>query len=252
MVKEYDVSKKLKAILSYDEDTHLTVLSAYLIDGKSHRCIESEILGLPAPSHGGGYIVMNILHYYGVSDDEKSILQNKPLSELQDIASDKLKDALLKLTEFIELKQSVKKQILKKDFVFHDKETEISTETKRRINQNVLRKIVLDNYNNECALCEIKSKDLLVCSHIVPWGVDVKNRLNPENAICLCALHDRLFDRGYFTLDNDYSIMIADKCDSYIKFNLIRFTFKEPNVNSPHHKLLLFHKNKIFNKCHAH
>lgn len=248
MVEKYDVSKNLKNILSYNEATHLTVLKAYIIDGKSHRQIQREILGLPAPLHGGGFIAMSILHYYGVSGNEKGILKNKPLSELQDIASRKLKDALLKLDESVEYEQSVKKQIQKKDYEFHDKETEMSTETKVRINQNILRNIVLDNYKNVCALCEIKNKDLLVCSHIVPWSIDVKNRLNPKNAICLCVLHDRLFDRGYFSLDDDYGLLIADKCDSYIRTNLTKLKFKESNADSPHSKFLEFHRNEIFNK----
>ena len=248
MVEKYDVSKKLKNILSYNEETRLAVLRAYIIDGKSHRQIQSEILGLPAPLHGGGYVAMNILHYYGVSGDEKGILRNKPLSELQDISCEKLKEALLKLGEYAEYEQSVKERIRKKDFEFHDKETEISTETKVRINQNILRNIVLDNYRNVCALCEIKSKDLLVCSHIVPWGIDVKNRLNPENAICLCVLHDRLFDRGYFSLDDEYGLLIADKCDAHIRPHLTKLKFKEPIADSPHSRLLEFHRNEIFNK----
>lgn len=248
MVEKYDVSKKLKDILSYNEETRLAVLRAYIIDGKSHRQIQSEILELPAPLHGGGYVAMNILHYYGVSGDEKGILRNKTISELQDISSEELKEALLKLGEYAEYEQSVKEQIQKKDFEFHDKETEISTETKVRINQNILRNIVLDNYRNECALCEIKSKDLLVCSHIVPWRVDEKNRLNPGNAICLCVLHDRLFDRGYFSLDRENSILIADKCDLHLRSLLTKLKFKKPNADSPHSSFLEFHRNEIFDK----
>ena len=66
---------------------------------------------------------------------------------------------------------------------------------------------------------------LLVASHIVPWSKDVANRLNPRNGLCLSALHDRAFDSGLISLDNDYQIIISDKlkhkADEFTKLNLL-------------------------------
>jgi hypothetical protein len=39
------------------------------------------------------------------------------------------------------------------------------------------------------------AQPLLTASHILPWGEDKENCLNPENDLCLNAVHDRAFDR---------------------------------------------------------
>ena len=51
---------------------------------------------------------------------------------------------------------------------------------------------------------------LLVASHIVPWSLDPKNRMNPRNGLCLNALHDRAFDRGLMTVTADFKVKISD------------------------------------------
>jgi predicted restriction endonuclease len=51
---------------------------------------------------------------------------------------------------------------------------------------------------------------LLVASHIVPWSIDRKNRLNPRNGLCLNALHDRAFDRGLMTVTADFKVQMSD------------------------------------------
>ena len=60
-------------------------------------------------------------------------------------------------------------------------------EVKTRVNQNVFRQIVLANYEGKCAITGIDISDLLFASHIIPWSRNEKERLNPENGICLSA-----------------------------------------------------------------
>jgi putative restriction endonuclease len=67
---------------------------------------------------------------------------------------------------------------------------------KTRVNQSVFREMVLNNYSNRCALTDIDLPELLVASHIIPWSVNEKERLNPANGICLSALYDAAFDKG--------------------------------------------------------
>ena len=47
----------------FDIATELNVIRAYLVDGRSHRDIQKTILGIPAPSRGGGFVAMNIVDY---------------------------------------------------------------------------------------------------------------------------------------------------------------------------------------------
>ena len=56
---------------------------------------------------------------------------------------------------------------------------------KTRVNQDIFRRMILKSYKNRCALSGLNIPKLLVAGHIVPWKVNEKERLNPENGICL-------------------------------------------------------------------
>lgn len=227
----------------YTEQQILDVVKSYLVDGKSHRKIESELLNRPVQSKGGGYIVMDLLHDFDIRKDKKGILRNL------DFKKDTLtyESLVSKLKYFIENNKNLKN---KKEYtiIIKNTVTEIETKIKQRIGQDKLRKIVLNNYDNKCAICGLSHSDLLNCSHIVPWSIDELNRLNPENAICLCAMHDRLFDRGYFSLDNDYNIIFSDKADDEIKKLFHNNEFRQPKISNPNIEFLRIHYAKICNK----
>lgn len=69
-----------------------------------------------------------------------------------------------------------------------------------RVQQARFRRSVLTSYGSTCCVTGIQTESLLVASHIVPWSVDTKNRLNPRNGLCLSALHDRAYDQGLMTV----------------------------------------------------
>jgi putative restriction endonuclease len=232
-------------INDFDEDVILKVIMSYLYEGKSHRQIQREILGLPAPERGGGFIAMDILHYFGIHGDKKGLLQKRDIFEVLNNSSGTLHEALRKIIEYKQTEEHIRDNIKKNNFSVNSKNTEISAKTKIRINQSVLREFVLALYNNECALCEINKPDLLVCSHIIPWKVDRENRLNPSNAICFCILHDKLFDKGYFSLDKGYRIIFGSKADSQIKRLMEGRKFKVPLSYKPDISFLEFHYNEI-------
>jgi len=72
------------------------------------------------------------------------------------------------------------------------------------------RKMMLREYKRECAMCNTKLKSLLVASHIVPWALDIGNRLNPRNGILLCRTHDSLFESGHIEVGTDFSISVVE------------------------------------------
>lgn len=85
----------------------------------------------------------------------------------------------------------------------------VTREVKTRVNQSVFRQMVLANYNTKCAITGIDIPKLLLASHIVPWSKNEKERLNPENGICLSALYDKAFDKGLIGIDLDYKILLS-------------------------------------------
>ncbi len=82
---------------------------------------------------------------------------------------------------------------------------------KTRVNQSVFRQMVLANYDGKCALTGIDVPELLFASHIIPWSVNEKERLNPENGICLSALYDKAFDAGLIGFDDNCKLIISNR-----------------------------------------
>lgn len=54
-------------------ELHLDIVEAFLCNGWSHRRIQAEIMGIPAPERGGGYEAMRVLHDYGILGKHKSV-----------------------------------------------------------------------------------------------------------------------------------------------------------------------------------
>ena len=76
----------------------------------------------------------------------------------------------------------------------------VTAMVKVRVNQARFRRAVLASYNARCCISGLAVPQLLIASHIVPWSMDAKNRLNPQNGLCLSALHDKAYDLGLITV----------------------------------------------------
>lgn len=76
-----------------------------------------------------------------------------------------------------------------------------------RRGMNALRKQTLTNYRHSCALCDVNDKGLLVSSHIARWADHPEARGLLSNTICLCTLHDKLFENGYFAMDDSLNLI---------------------------------------------
>lgn len=80
-----------------------------------------------------------------------------------------------------------------------------------RVNQAFFRAAVLAAYGARCCITGLSIPQLLNASHIVPWSVDVKNRTNPRNGLCLNAIHDKAFDCGLLTVTLDMKVAISPR-----------------------------------------
>lgn len=129
-------------------------------------------------------------------------------------------------------------------------------EVKTRVNQNVFRQIVLANYDNKCALTGIDLTELLVASHIIPWSENEKERLNPENGICLSSLYDKAFDKGLISFTNDLCVIFSSRLkekdckEYYVKYfkTIEGLTLNEPRKYPIDPLFLEWHRDTIFNK----
>lgn len=80
-----------------------------------------------------------------------------------------------------------------------------------RLGQSKFRKGVLTNFHNKCALTGIRESNLIVASHIVPWAQNKSSRGDYRNGICFYVELDSLFDKGYFSLNNDLIVIITER-----------------------------------------
>jgi putative restriction endonuclease len=78
-----------------------------------------------------------------------------------------------------------------------------------RVNQARFRKAILASYNATCCISGLQHEKLVIASHIVPWSQDKQNRLNPQNGLCLSALHDKAYDQGLITVMPDYTVRVS-------------------------------------------
>lgn len=125
---------------------------------------------------------------------------------------------------------------------------------KVRVNQSFFRKSVLLSYQNKCCITGLAIPELLVASHIIPWSKNLKEACNPENGLCLNALHDKAFDKGLITISEDFKIHLSKKLfdkkgTDVIDQYFIPYHKKEmiqPNRFIPKKEFLEYHRKNIF------
>ena len=94
---------------------------------------------------------------------------------------------------------------------------------------------------------------LLIASHIVPWSKDKANRLNPSNGLCLSAIHDRAFDKGFITLDDNFQVLVSSqlegRSDRFMRDIFLPLKEKKiefPERFSPDLAFIAWHRESVF------
>lgn len=131
---------------------------------------------------------------------------------------------------------------------------ERETIIRARVNQSFFRKMIFSSYQNTCCITGINTAQLLIASHIKPWAVDVGNRLNPRNGLCLNALHDKAFDSGLISVSNDLKVIVSGKLKSHYGLKAFSTFFAEyegvpinlPMRFLPDKTFLEYHRDVIF------
>ena len=87
--------------------------------------------------------------------------------------------------------------------------TEKSATVKQRRGQEYFRDAVLNNFDGRCGVTGLAIRELLIASHILPWGSHAAERLNVRNGLCLSRLHDAAFDQGLTTFDESLCLVLS-------------------------------------------
>ena len=123
----------------------------------------------------------------------------------------------------------------------------------QRVGQQYFREIILGNYQQRCCISGLSHPKLLVAGHIVPWGKDMKQRLNPRNGLCLSILHEKAFDRGIITLDENLRVMVSkegvEQNDVFYQSAILDYEGKSieiPEKLGPEPEFLAQHREEVF------
>ncbi|MEA5595757.1 HNH endonuclease [Rivularia sp. UHCC 0363] len=117
-------------------------------------------------------------------------------------------ESLLQVNAFAEVEEQLRSQGGK---IYQPEE--LKDEQKVIVRDGAFRKIIVSTYNYSCAFCglqilDTKSQNIVDGSHIKPFFKFYDDRIN--NGLSLCKNHHWAFDRGWFAIDDDYRIIVAE------------------------------------------
>jgi predicted restriction endonuclease len=122
------------------------------------------------------------------------------------------------------------------------------TVVKARVNQDRFREGLMKKYKH-CCLCSVDEPSLLVASHIKPWSVsDSHEKLDINNGLILCPNHDKLFDAGYISFDEQGKIVISDSLSQTNRMVMHITDTMSIDVNDDNAEYMRFHRNNVYKK----
>ena len=148
--------------------------------------------------------------------------------------------------------RNLSKKLIQK-FQIDNLGSEREVRAKHRVGQDIFRALLLRNYHKRCCLTGIDIPDVLRASHIIPWSESVRNRLNPENGLCLSATYDAAFDKHLISLDEDYRLILSPTIKEYYTSEAFKVHFLKlegkmiemPDMYLPSRQFLNEHRNKL-------
>ncbi len=130
-----------------------------------------------------------------------------------------------------------------KNLVGEEKEAVV----KVRINQDKFRSGLLMKYHNKCCLCGVDEESVLNASHIKPWSdSDEHEKLDLGNGLLLCPNHDKLFDRGFISFDENGKIMISDRLSEASQMYMNVTGKMSIQITEDNKEYIRYHREHIF------
>lgn len=132
--------------------------------------------------------------------------------------------------------------------------TEKVVSVKTRLGQHFFRQSVLASYNNCCCITGNPVPELLVASHILPWGKYPEQRLNPRNGLCLAQTQDAAFDKGLITMDEEYRLVLSPYLREFLPNESLARNFLDyegkqivmPEKFPPASEFMQLHREEVF------
>ena len=122
-----------------------------------------------------------------------------------------------------------------------------------RIGQRFFRAAVMSAYDERCCITGLAIPQLLIASHIIPWSHDATNRTNPQNGLLLSSLHDRAFDAGLLTINDNMTVRLSGEsvgsAGAFFSAAISAYDgqpIRLPEKFAPHRDFLAYHREYVF------
>lgn len=98
------------------------------------------------------------------------------------------------------------------------------------------RKSIVHVYDYKCAFCRLKvirslTQNIVDGAHIKPFAEFYDSKI--ENGISFCKNHHWAFDRGWFTIDEDYKIIVAEDLQEEFPYGRVMKDFHRESILLP-------------------
>lgn len=120
--------------------------------------------------------------------------------------------------------------------------------------QSFYKDTLFHEFEHQCPLCHIHLPHMLIASHIKPFRdcAHIYEPIDHNNGLLLCRNHDYLFDQGYFSFNDDGSLLMCDEFMQHEPFDAfnIKKDFKLPNryLSEERKAFLAYHRKNIYKK----
>lgn len=127
---------------------------------------------------------------------------------------------------------------------FEGKERDVIA--KARVNQGKFREILLNYWDNVCAVSGLKEEKLLIASHILPWSKSTTHQKGELfNGLLLSVVWDSLFDKGLISFDdNGQAILdrLSDKTRECLGLKNTTYIISPEKLTNKHKEYLNMHR----------
>lgn len=103
--------------------------------------------------------------------------------------------------------------------------TESLRTTKQRRGQEYFRDAVINNSGGACNVTGLPVRELLIASHILPWGTHPQHRLDVRNGLSLSRLHDAAFDVGLIAFDSQLRMLLSPRLSAHLSQRTVAENF---------------------------
>ena len=142
----------------------------------------------------------------------------------------------------IEIVERIEREIKELGLQGEERETVV----KVRVNQGEFRQKLLKKYG-KCCLCGVTAQYLLTASHIKPWSQSESfEKLDSDNGFLFCPNHDKLFDKGLISFDDDGKILISAQLSTTDRLFMNVDPTMQINLSVNNKCYLAYHRENVF------